>query len=92
MIIAMSRRLARASPPPLGSDGSRVCRECSEYLLTGRLGNPRIYMPARLENVHTPRPQGVLDAGDDMRVAVDVVRLAEHGHQLPESAEGGGVE
>src|ERR1700741_3431396 len=49
-------------------------------------------MPTRLEDVHTPRPQGVLGAGDDMRVAVDVVRLAEHEHQLPESAEGGGVE
>jgi len=25
-----------------GSGGSRRCRECSEYLLTGRLANPRI--------------------------------------------------
>ena len=49
-------------------------------------------MPTRLENVHPPRPQGVLGAGDDMRVAVDVVRLAEHEHQLPESPEGDGVE
>jgi hypothetical protein len=33
-----------------------------------------------------------VDAADDCRVAVDVVRRAEHEHQLPEGAEGGWVE
>ncbi len=32
----------RRSPALRRSDGGRLCRECSEYLLTGWLSNPRV--------------------------------------------------